>query len=260
MGIEQKEIIDAIEYSLTGGVYAIIFPSIDYWEFNRIGMTRLTEENSDDTIKRVLDEYFKKNLKSICWVFSPQTTPSNLATFLEANNFHKRGVGWGMSRSVNIPLENSPPEEFEFRELPLEELKNPEIQKMIEEAYGMPEGAGALFYPFTKMFEKITDICLYVAYKDQKPIAFGNLFKVPDTRIGLLGGAATLPEFRKRGIYTGMLYYRTEKAKEFGIEELIIQANEKTSAPVALKNGFTKLCELLFYVWEDPSNQVSESK
>ena len=45
-----------------------------------------------------------------------------------------------------------------------------------------------------------------------------------------------------------MLKVRKEKAKEWGMDYLIIQANEKTSAPIAKKHGFEKVCTLGTYV------------
>ena len=92
---------------------------------------------------------------------------------------------------------------------------------------------------------------MYVAYdkKNNEPVAFGAITSIPDTKIAVLNGAATLPEYRKRGIYSSFLKIRYELAKSKGIEHLIIQAKEESSAPIAAKNGFEKVCELAFYVW-----------
>ena len=46
-----------------------------------------------------------------------------------------------------------------------------------------------------------------------------------------------------------MLKKRYDQAKEDGIEHLVIQAKEGTSAPIAAKSGFEQVCELPLYVW-----------
>ena len=98
---------------------------------------------------------------------------------------------------------------------------------------------------------------IYVAYEkeENKPVAFGFISYVPNTKCAVLNGAATLPKFRKRGIYSAMLKKRYEQAKGDGIEHLIIQAKEATSAPIATKNGFEKVCELPVYVWRTEINE-----
>jgi len=47
-----------------------------------------------------------------------------------------------------------------------------------------------------------------------------------------------------------MLKIRYEKAKRDNKSNLILQAKEATSAPIAAKNGFKKICDLAIYVWK----------
>ena len=159
-----------------------------------------------------------------------------------------------MYRSTKEEFDININEEFDYKEYSLDEytalFDDPEFGIMMEKAYGMPEGASSIY----KMLNQISqglEVYAYVAYEknENKPVGIGAILYVPGTKIGLLGGAATLPEFRGKGIYSAMLKLRNEKAKRDGKDYLIIQAKEASSAPIAAKNGFEKVCELPSYVW-----------
>ncbi len=265
---EKQKIIDAIEYSPhmytpIEGVFEKIpienlsgfrCPSVDFEEFNAVGMSRIEEDQLEDTIKQVVDFYTSAGLTKIAWIVSPQSKPDTLVEKLESAGFKKEIPVLGMYRSIGEELNISITEEFEFKAKTLDEFaasfNDPEFCRMVERAYGMPEGAAGI-YKMMGLIAQGMEVTFYVAYekKENKPVGIGGLLYVPGTKIGLLGGAATLPEYRGKGIYSAMLKLRNEKAKKDGKENLIIQAKEATSAPIAEKNGFEKVCELPFYVW-----------
>ncbi|OLS24001.1 MAG: hypothetical protein HeimC3_22260 [Candidatus Heimdallarchaeota archaeon LC_3] len=261
--MKKEELLHAVEFSLIGmyeqfdgvmnvykreGVHVIQFPAVDFWEFNRAGMTRLHENNAEEGIKDVINYYNKMGSKSIAWITGPLTTPPNFSEYLEKNNFEFEEAAWGMYLPVNAEFEVHALKDVEIIEATLEDMGREDVQKMIEQAYGMPEGSGKLMQQFVELFEKISDIAIYIGYDGKKPIAFGNLVVIPGTKGAVLGGSATLPEYRKKGLYSNMVKIRKDKAKKFGVEYLIIQAKEATSAPIAMKFGFEKICTLNFYL------------
>ena len=63
----------------------------------------------------------------------------------------------------------------------------------------------------------------------------------------LLGGAATLEEHRGKGLYTALVARRLADARADGRTAAIIQADRRTSAPIAAKLGFQELCGLEFF-------------
>ena len=266
--MNRDEINHAIEYSLVGmfeqvdgmmNVYknevthAIQFPEIDNWEFNRAGMTRLSEKTANNTIKEVLNFYQKQGSTSISWVIGPLTTPANFSEYLKRNQFEYKEAAWGMHLPVEADLKVHNLEGIEIRECGIKDLEKEDVQDMIEKAYGMPPGAGKLLARFTELYQKKTKVAVYIGYNGEQPVAFGNILVIPSTKVALLGGAATLPEYRGKGVYSNMLKIRMDKAKEFGMEELVIQAKEKTSAPIAKKHGFEKVSTLNFYMY-NPNN------
>ena len=268
MSQKDKEILDAIEYSLfmSPGVEGVIdkykheslkgyiCPMVDFEELNRVGMSRLPEDQTEETIKEVIASYSSLGLKSIGWILSPQSEPSDLKEKLENSGFKNEIPILGMVRPLSEQLDIEITDEFEFKSFKHEKIaeliQSPEIQKVYEKAYGAPEGSGQLFNLIGSMFLGL-DYTVYVAYEkdNNKPVAFGSLLSIPNSNCALLSGAATLPEYRKKGIYSAFLKMRYNQAKIEGVEYLIVQAKEGTSAPIAAKNGFEKVCELPFYVW-----------
>ena len=97
----------------------------------------------------------------------------------------------------------------------------------------------------------------YFAYVDggTEPVGWSYLVYLPDSPIVLLGGAATLPEHRGRGIYSALVAKRLADARADGRSAAVIQAVRSTSAPIAAKLGFRELCGLEFYAWEGAPHQ-----
>ncbi|MFW9929620.1 MAG: GNAT family N-acetyltransferase [Candidatus Thorarchaeota archaeon] len=263
--MNKEELIYAVEYSLIGmyeqmdgvmnvykpeGNHIIQFPKIDYWEFNKAGMTRLNEQNAETAIKDMLNYYKKMGSNSISWVISPLTRPANFSEYLKRNNFHYHESALGMFLPVEGEVKAIKPDDLEIRQAVLSDMEKEDVQIMIEKAYGMPKGSGELMKDFAEAYQKITKIVVYIGYDGEKPIAFGNLIVIPGIKGALLGGAATLPEYRGKGLYSNMLKVRKDKARELNMDYLVIQAKEQTSAPIAKKHGFETVCTLDYYIHE----------
>lgn len=196
----------------------------------------------------------KLGSKSFCWITGPLTTPNNLVEHLKSNNFEHEITFWGMYLPMEKNIEIPELQGLLIKEIQIEEM-NEEIQKMLEKAYGMPDGSGKLLKQFSELYKKKTQVTIYIAYDGNNPVAFATLVVIPGTKGALMSGSATLQEYRRRSIYGNMLKVQKEKAKELGIEFLIIQANENTSAPIARKYGFEKVCTLDWFVYKPDKTQ-----
>ncbi len=273
---EEKELLDAIEYSMfmSPGIEGVmekyqheylrgyITPTIDHVESNKVGIARIPEELVEKTIQEVINDFMQYGVKSVGWVYSPQTKPSNLAEKLEEFGFKIEIPVWGMKRPIEEEMVIKVVEEFDFKSYfkneAIDILKEKEMLRMGEKAYGFPVGAGDVYLLNIESSRNL-DYTLYIAYEKEegKPVAFSAITYVPDTDVARLSGAATLPEYRKKGIYSSMLKLRYDQAKRDGFNHLIIQALEATSAPIAAKYGFKKVCELPIYAWK--SQQKDDS-
>ena len=120
---------------------------------------------------------------------------------------------------------------------------------MMGRAYELPTDVAAFFVRLLGQKGAIRSRG-YFAYLDgNAPVAWSFLVYIPGTRIVLLGGAATLPEERRNGIYAALVKRRLDDARADGAEAAIIQADRDTSAPICAKLGFRELCGLELYVW-----------
>jgi len=77
-----------------------------------------------------------------------------------------------------------------------------------------------------------------------QPVAWSYLVYLPDSPTVLLGGAATLEEYRGHGIYTALVARRLADARVDGRTAAVIQGDRKTSAPICAKLGFREICGL----------------
>jgi len=266
---ENQKLIDAIESaffimdavegvskmyehdSLTG----YIWPALDFEEFNRVGSARLHGDQLDETIQQVIKTYSDIGITMIGWGISPQSTPANLAEALERYGFSYKENDWGMVRDTRVPMDVSITDEYDFKEFHNKEIlplyDDPENRRRIEISYGMPPGAADIMKLGAVGLLKLENY-VYIAYVKgtNEMVAYCSITYIPNTSMALLSGAATMPDHRKKGIYSSSLKLRHDRAKKDNITHLIIQAKEHTSAPIAAKFGFEKVCEFPFYVWD----------
>ena len=81
---------------------------------------------------------------------------------------------------------------------------------------------------------------LYVAYTSVVPVAAARLEMPPGRSFAGLWGGATLPAYRGRGIYRGLVATRAEDALRRGYRFLRVDARE-TSRPILERLGFVAL-------------------
>lgn len=223
--------------------------SINTEEFNKVGLANIPNEEVDETIQEIINFYKSIKKSKIRWDVTERTGPKDLGDYLIKYGFKKESPIWGMVRSINDELNIDKNSNFEIREIDTDVLGMRGILRMVEKAYGLRRGAGRVVKKMMMGMEGLTRY-IYIAYDNRKnkPVAFGSMVYVPNTKIALFASAATLPKYRNQGIYTQMLKTRYDQAKSDGIQALIIQAHETTSAPIAIKYGFNKVCEIQRFV------------
>ncbi|MGZ6480597.1 MAG: GNAT family N-acetyltransferase, partial [Bdellovibrionales bacterium] len=84
----------------------------------------------------------------------------------------------------------------------------------------------------------------YVAYLDGQPVGSAAL-RIAKDYVYLMGGAVNEAK-RHQGVYRSLTAHRLERIAELGLPA-VIQCLEKTSAPICLKLGFEKVCEIESY-------------
>jgi GNAT superfamily N-acetyltransferase len=85
---------------------------------------------------------------------------------------------------------------------------------------------------------------LYVAYASLVPVAAARLEMPPGRSFAGLWGGATLPAYRGRGIYRGLVAVRAEEAVRRGYRFLRVDARE-SSRPILERLGFVALTSIM---------------
>ena len=81
-----------------------------------------------------------------------------------------------------------------------------------------------------------------------EPVAFASLLLKKDlTNIGILSGALTDENYRKRGIYSSLLFERIAYARKIGLQYLIVDAKPTTSGPILKKFNFKIIDQFEIY-------------
>ena len=220
---------------------------------NLVGMANIPPEDVDATLKMVRNRY-SRGRKGYGWVTGPLTRPHDLGDRLVASGLKKADELAGMALTdLAVPISVDP--RIEVREGTLHEAQA--ASAMMGRAYDMPEEVARFFNVLLAMTDGMVKNRGYFAYVDggTEPVGWSYLVYLPDSPIVLLGGAATLPEHRGRGIYSALVAKRLADARADGRTAAVIQAVRSTSAPIAAKLGFREICSLEFYAWEGAPHQ-----
>ena len=221
---------------------------------NLVGMADIAPEDVDATLKMVRSRD-SGGRKAYGWVTGPLTRPHDLGQRLVAAGLVKADEMAGMALTeLGVQLAADP--QIEIREATLHEAQA--ASEMMARAYGIPEEVARFFNVLLAMTDSKVKNRGYFAYVDggDQPVAWSYLVYLPDSPIVLLGGAATLPEHRGRGIYSALVAKRLADARADGRQAAVIQAVRSTSAPIAAKLGFREVCGLEFYAREGAPHQA----
>jgi GNAT superfamily N-acetyltransferase len=220
---------------------------------NLVGMADIAPEDVDATLKMVRNRY-SGGRKAYGWVTGPLTRPRDLGQRLVAGGMAKADEMAGMALT-DLHLRIAVDPRIEVREGTLHEAQA--ASAMMGRAYDMPEEVARFFNVLLAMTDAKVRNRGYFAFVDggSEPVGWSYLVYLPDTAIVLLGGAATLPEHRGRGVYSALVAKRLADARADGRTAAVIQAARSTSAPICAKLGFRELCALEFYAWEGVPHQ-----
>lgn len=89
------------------------------------------------------------------------------------------------------------------------------------------------------------DLSVYIAYVDNVPASAGWVDYHDGNPFAGLWGGATLPQYRQRGLYTGLVAARVQEAKARGVRFLTIDASPMSRTTLE-KLGF----QFMAFAWE----------
>ncbi len=91
-------------------------------------------------------------------------------------------------------------------------------------------------------------LSIYAGYADDKPVSIAWTY-FPRGQFATLFAGSTLPEHRKRGFYTGILWKRLKEIRNRGARYAVVEAGDM-SRPIVEKHGFRLLTTVWDYVWK----------
>ncbi len=216
---------------------------------NLVGLAHLTSEEADARIASVVDTYEQAG-RLMGWVVGPTSTPSDLADRLGRHGLYREDsqAMWGMVlEDITRPIAAPPTVRVERSTWAAAAAQ---VDMMAQSfGFGMTPEAMAAVNRFYTSFGAAGEV--YFAYIEGRadPVGWSEVLFHPDGQVMLLGGSATLEEYRHRGIYRAMVAARLRAGAARGCSAALIQAVKTTSAPVCEQLGFRPVCELTVYVY-----------
>jgi len=233
----QAEVYDGaeIKWSITHIPFAM---------FNSVFRARLSSQQMDPAIQAVIARASTRNVPILWWT-GPQTQPTDLAMYLEANGFTHIGHEPGMAADLTLLNENwtvLPGLSFE-RVSDAETLKK-WCQTCVK-GFGMPAFVGGAFFDFMSHVGFSTSLP-YIGLLNDQPVATSLL--VLAAGVAGIYNVTTIPEARQKGIGTLMTLTPLRDARTMGYRFGILHAS-KMGVNVYHRLGFQEYCQIGHYLW-----------
>ncbi len=218
---------------------------------NFVGGSRWTAGEADAQIEKILAEHAREGTGFEWWVM-PSDTPADLPERLERHGLLLAGENVRMARLGLDDLSDIAVNP----DIVLQDLDGPDragIEAILEiEANAFHLPAVEIEHERKSMLERLADPqarqkSLYsLAYLDGRAVGMA----AADFRFGrmYLSGAATLPEYRGRRIYSTLLKHRLAAARDRGFHLAAIDAGPMSKRVVA-KYGFKEYGTVKVYGW-----------
>lgn len=218
---------------------------------NLVVGVRWTEQEADAQIEKRID-YFRKRDLGFTWYVTPLDTPADLGERLV-----KHGLVYAGSASTMVRLGLDPKEEIPAnRELEVLTI-TPDRPDLYDEALGVaqigfhlpPEEIARIRKGWRDRSSKpelIKKERTYLARLGGKPVGYAAMQL--EGGHAYMGGAATLPEYRGRKIYSTLLRKRLEDAHALGLHMATIDS-EPMSRRVVTRYGFKEYGKVGIYAW-----------
>ncbi len=212
-----------------------------------IGAARLKRAAADAALEQIHKRFAQQD-KAYGWIVSPLSRPSDLGKRLERLGHENVLELAGMANThLDQPILTNPA--VTVRQITAEDVDI--AVPLLSEALGFTlEGARATVEALAHSPDPIRRRAFLAYLQDvSTPVAYASMIYLPDQPVVVLYCAATLEQYRGRGVYTSLVARRLADAFRDGARAAVIQAVRNTSAPICQKLGFTELYGMDWYIW-----------
>jgi len=91
-------------------------------------------------------------------------------------------------------------------------------------------------------------LSVYAAYVEGQPVSIAWTY-FPRGQFATLFAGTTIAEYRRRGLYTGLLSTRLKEIRERGFQYAVVETGDM-SRPIVAKHGFQHLTTVYDYEWK----------
>jgi GNAT superfamily N-acetyltransferase len=207
----------------------------------------------DSTVEEVIGEqvaHFEEAGCDLTWVVYRHDRPADLKARLLDHGFQAEDP----EPTMVLDSEHAPPALLAPPDCDVRRIIDP---SRVEHVIAVREPVWPGDYSSTaralarRLVEAPHSLGLYVAYVDGQPAATAQISFYERGRFAGLVGAATLPAYRGRGLYTALLAARVQEARSRGRRFLDADASPM-SRPILERHGFRQLTEAHACVWQAP--------
>lgn len=220
------------------------------WSGEKAGavlFSRLSVDNADAEIQRQTDR-FQELGYSVEWKHFSYDTPPDLKARLRLHGFQEQAEEAVMVLDIQqAPAKLLQPVTHDIRKAAtLDEFARADA--IHEAVWGdPPDAVTSRVWPLYQADPE--GVSLYLAYVDDAPVSYGRLELPADNPFGSIWGGTTLPEYRRRGLYTALVATRLQEADHRGRRYLTVDATPDTSMPILQKLGFVTVGYAAAFNW-----------
>ena len=211
------------------------------------------DDTSADAVIQEQIAYYNDLGYSFEWKLYDHDTPLDLkARLLEAGLKEKEEEAL-----MVLDFDNAPDSLFQSSDHDIRRITSPD---KVEDVMGVQRIVWSEDFSFLEQrlqhdLEHNADLLsVYVAYVDGHPACSAYTYFSPNSQFASIWGGSTLPDYRKRGLYTAILGIRAREAKERGYKFLFLDASPM-SKPIVARHGFLHLSNSRPMEWKPSENQ-----
>jgi GNAT superfamily N-acetyltransferase len=209
--------------------------------------SNLNSRNVDKVVREQV-AHFEHMQRDFTWVVCQHDTPTNLKDRLLAHGFQIEDPEVIMV----LDIEDADPHLLEPTHQDVRRINDPnKIEDILAvRQHGQQNNHSSMAQSLVRrLFDSPDSLVLYVAYVDGKPVSTAQISFFPHGQFAGLVHASTLPNYRKRGLYTALVVARIQEARQRGIRFLDADASPM-SRPILEKLGFQCLTESHSCEWQ----------
>jgi len=209
---------------------------------NGVLRCELSDDEADTEVPSTISHYRELKLP-FRWKIVPSSRPRNLSERLEKNGLALKEKLFGLiGNAKSLSVAPNPNVRVETVT-----LQNLEAWLTVQaDAWNVPPPG--IQYQRRSMTEALTTgkskYENYLAYIGDKPVGSAAM-RIADDYVLLMGGAVN-ETYRHQDVYRTLTAHRLNRIAELNLPA-VVHCLENTSAPICLKLGFEKVCEILSF-------------